>query len=178
VRETGAEELRRRIDLVRSVAPHAVMAILIDRGVRGDGELGRLTDFFRALGVTLHRLPVNELEDFWLDPALLPAVVESVAAEAFARRGELVPLPPAADINAVLVEVRRANADLKGSSQLEKVCQRFHLSANKTLVARVAMNVIQTRAPHILTAILDTVRAVAIMTMVSSRAACQRRRRT
>jgi hypothetical protein len=154
------EELLRKVDIVRRIAPYASHSLIIDRDSRTADEIAALRTVIEQRGIHFEVFPMNELENLWLTAPLTHAILKGLAEDATAKTGEEVAAPALADVAAALAaEIgENAIADLKGSRVLNKLCDQFTLRQGKTDPARIAVANIQTLAKESATLLTNSVR--------------------
>lgn len=138
-------ELKRRIELVRGIAPYATHCVLVDRGNKTDRQVETLKRNVEGAGATLELLSRNELEDFWLDPALVEVILVGLAKSASVVRGEVVEAPALAEVRELLR--LHGGEGKKGSAVLEAISGTVGLIYSKTRGARLAIENLKSVAP-------------------------------
>ena len=135
--------IKARIDLVQGVAPHAQQAVLLDQANKPAAEVQTLEERLSAMGLAVHWLPVVELENLWLEPAVVEVVLKALANAAH-ERGHPVVVPQIETITEDLA----GNAPLpKGSDILKAICSKVPLRFDKKIAAEAAVGCIQELAP-------------------------------
>jgi len=148
-------DLLERIQLVRDIAPHAAHAVFVDRDTALDETIRVLRERLSSLGVRLEVLPVRELENLWLDPAVAHCILVGLAAIASEIRGEEIQA-----LSTVEIATRLQEHDLeqeKGSEVLEALCGPA-LKFDKTQAAKLAVGCLREKALSRATVLSDAVK--------------------
>jgi hypothetical protein len=137
-------ELKRRVALANDIAPYASHTVLVDRGGKTERQVTTLRANVQASGARLMLLDRNELENYFLAPPLVRAILLSLAEEASAIRGEEVAAPSLDRVQELLAE---HGGEPKGSAILERVAGAAGLAYRKTDGARIAISYIRDLSP-------------------------------
>ena len=144
--------------MVRRVAPHGRQVALLDRAKQAVEQVQHLEAELTGMGLEVRWLEVVELENFWLEPALIERIVRELADLARDHGREVE--PPSLDEIREMIETR-PEAE-KGSDVFKEICARVHLTFNKKVAATIAMALIRelvpNRATQLRTAVEDAFR--------------------
>jgi hypothetical protein len=129
--------LLNRLRLVREIAPHAAIAVLLDSDGQAKERTDKKCEVIRKQGFTIGLLRLPELENYWLEAKVVRHVLSGLADQASAKHGKQVPVPTLEDVERVLTE--KAKKDAKGSNVLEEVADAFSLRFDKDAAALLAV---------------------------------------
>jgi hypothetical protein len=137
-------ELRRRLELLKRVAPHAAAWVILDSDKKSKDQITATERWFNEHGFQVKFLSVPVLENYWLAPATVLAIVEAAGLEA-ASHGHEVELPSLDVVTTAIQE--ETKDDRVGSEILEALMTRFKLQFSKTAAAEAAIAVLAKVSP-------------------------------
>jgi hypothetical protein len=137
-------EVRQRIELACKIAPHAQITILLDSSGRNADEKRKLRQMAASKQARVEFLERPELENYFLEPSLVHAVLAALTERVSRQRGEILRAP---SLDAVTEELAKHNPDKKGSAVLESVWALAKMQYKKPEAIRQAIDIMRQSGP-------------------------------
>ncbi len=135
--------LKERLSLVRRIVPSGTCSVLLDRDARTESEIEALAKSLAALDIPIHFLKRGELEDYWLGPATISAILAGLASDA-RDAGQPISNPTQDAIDAAIAETDVVG---KASVRLEAIASRLSIRFGKDRAAMHAVAALAESAP-------------------------------